>query len=98
MSERALDLTLKNAAGGEFPIDGVAFANNAFKQLSKDLKSDFVPPAIEKQLKRFQNGETMTFEQFEAMRTNLAAEMRKASRAGDGNTEMAASIVRNSLE
>jgi hypothetical protein len=89
---------LKNAAGGEFPIDGVAFANNAFKQLSKDLKSDFVPPAIEKQLKRFQNGETMTFEQFEAMRTNLAAEMRKASRAGDGNTEMAASIVRNSLE
>ena len=89
---------LKNAAGGEFPIDGVAFANNAFKQLSKDLKSDFVPPAIEKQLKRFQNGETMTFEQFEAMRTNLAAEMRKASRAGDGNTEMASSIVRNSLE
>lgn len=89
---------LKNAAGGQFPIDGVAFANNAFKQLSKDLKSDFVPPAIEKQLKRFQEGEPMTFEQFESMRTNLAAEMRKASRAGDGNAEMASSIVRNSLE
>jgi D-alanyl-D-alanine carboxypeptidase len=89
---------LKEAAGGEFPVDGAAFANNAFKQLKKELKSDFVPPAIEKQLKRFQEGEPMTFEQFEAMRTNLASEMRKAARAGDGNSEAAASIVRSALE
>ena len=40
----------------------------------------------------------MTFEQFEAMRTNLAAEIRKAERSGDGNTAMAASIVREALE
>ena len=40
----------------------------------------------------------MTFEQFEAMRTNLAAEIRKAERSGDGNAAMAASIVREALE
>jgi hypothetical protein len=91
-------LALKEAAGGEFPVDGAAFANNAFKGLKKELKSDFIPPAIERQLKRFQEGEPMTFEQFEAMRTNLAAEQRKAARAGDGNTEAAAGIVRTALE
>jgi hypothetical protein len=91
-------LALKEAAGGEFPVDGAAFANNAFKSLKKELKSDFIPPAIERQLKRFQEGEPMTFEQFEAMRTNLAAEQRKAARAGDGNTEAAAGIVRTALE
>ena len=40
----------------------------------------------------------MTFEQFEALRTNLASEIRKAERAGDGNAEIAASLVRQSLE
>jgi hypothetical protein len=40
----------------------------------------------------------MTFEQFEAMRTNIAAEIRKAERSGDGNAEMALSLVRQTLE
>jgi len=40
----------------------------------------------------------MTFEQFEAMRTNLAAEIRKAERSGDGNAATAASVVRQALE
>ena len=40
----------------------------------------------------------MTFEQFEAMRTNLATEIRRAERSGDGNAAMAASIVRDALE
>lgn len=89
---------LKDAAGGDFPIDGQAFAHNAFRALSKELKSDFVPPAIEKQLNKFASGEKMTYEQFEAMRTNLAAEMRKAERSGDGNAKAASGIVRQSLE
>jgi len=66
---------LRDAAGGDFPIDGKQFAVNAEKMLGKDLKTDFLPPAIAKQLDRYKNGETMTFENFEAMRTNLAAEM-----------------------
>ena len=89
---------LKDAAGGDFPIDGKQFAINAEKMLGKDLKTDFLPPAIAKQLDRYKNGETMTFENFEAMRTNLAAEMRKAERSGDGNAKTASSIVRTALE
>ena len=89
---------LRDAAGGDFPINGKAFADNAFSKLAKELKSDFVPAPIEKQLHKFAAGEKMTYEQFEAMRTNLAAEMRKAERAGDGNAKAAASIVRQALE
>jgi hypothetical protein len=89
---------LKDAAGGDFPIDGKQFAANAEKMLGKELKTDFLPPALAKQLERYKNGETMTFEQFEAMRTNLASEMRKAERSGDGNAKAAASIVRTALE
>lgn len=89
---------LEEAAGGQFPVDGVTLAKNAERALSKKLKTDFLPSPIKTQLERFKNGEPMTFEQFEAMRTNLAAEIRKAERAGDGNTAMAASIVREALE
>ena len=89
---------LEDAAGGEFPVDGVTVAKNAEAGLAKKLKSDFLSPAIKNQLDRFKNGEPMTFEQFEAMRTNLAAEIRKAERSGDGNAAMAASIVRDALE
>ena len=100
---RTADITraykaLEDAAGGEFPVDGVALATNAERALAKKLKTDFLPAPIKRQLDRFKEGEPMTFEQFEAMRTNLAAEMRKAARSGDGNAEMAASIVREALE
>jgi hypothetical protein len=40
----------------------------------------------------------MSFEMFEAMRTNLADEIRTAERAGNGNAAMAASIVRSEME
>jgi hypothetical protein len=89
---------LEDAAGGQFPVDGVALARNAEAALAKKLKTDFLPTPIKNQLERFKNGEPMTFEQFEAMRTNLAAETRKAERSGDGNAAMASSIVREALE
>jgi hypothetical protein len=100
---RSADITkaykaLEDAAGGQFPVDGVTLAKNAEAGLAKKLKSDFLSPPIKNQLDRFKNGEPMTFEQFEAMRTNLAAEIRKAERSGDGNAAMAASIVRDALE
>ena len=89
---------LEDAAGGQFPVDGAALAKNAEAALAKKLKTDFLPTPIKNQLERFKNGEPMTFEQFEAMRTNLAAETRKAERSGDGNAAMASSIVREVLE
>ncbi len=89
---------LETAAGGKFPVDGIAFADAAESALGKALKTEFVPPAIARQVEKFKNGEPMTFEQFEAMRTNLAAEIRKAERSGDGNAAFASSIVRDALE
>jgi hypothetical protein len=89
---------LRDAAGGEFPIDGVVFAENALNSLKKNLKTEFLPDSIMRQVNAFKRGEPMTFEQFEAMRTNLASEMRKADRAGDGNAEFALGKVREALE
>jgi hypothetical protein len=90
--------TLRDAAGGEIPIDAAKFADNAYASLKKNLKTEFLPSSIKSQLDAFKGGAPMTFEQFEAMRTNLASEMRKADRAGDGNAEFALSKVREALE
>lgn len=89
---------LENANGGNFPIDGVAFVDAAEAALKKSLKTAYVPKEIAAEMQRFKNGEPMNFEQFEALRTNLASDMRRAERAGDGNAEAAASIVRGALE
>jgi hypothetical protein len=89
---------LEQAAGGDFPIDSVKFVRTADQQLSKKLKSEFLPPSIDRQLQAYRNGAKMDFEQFEALRTNLATEIRKAERAGDGNAAMALSVVRDALE
>jgi hypothetical protein len=90
--------TLRDAAGGDFPIDSKKFYENANANLNKELKAEFLPDSIKKQIDGFKDGKPMTFQQFEALRTNLAAEMRKADRAGDGNAEFALSTVRQSLE
>lgn len=90
--------TLEDANGGMFPVDGMQLAKNADALLAKKLKTNFVPPEIAADLKRFREGEPMTFEQFEAMRTNLAAEIRKAERSGDGNRSAACSLIRQAME
>jgi hypothetical protein len=89
---------LENANGGQFPVDGATLAQNADALLHKKLKTEFLPASIRSQLDRFRSGEPMTFEQFEAMRTNLAAEIRKAERSGDGNAAISSSLVRQALE
>lgn len=89
---------LEEAAGGSFPIDAQKFVSNADQQLKQKLKSEFLPPEIDRQLQSYRDGSRMDFEQFEALRTNLASEIRKAERAGDGNRAMALSVVRDSLE
>jgi len=89
---------LEDANGGQFPVDGVTLAKNAEAKLNKKLKTGFLSPTIKSQLDTFKSGAPMTFEQFEAMRTNLATEIRRAEKAGDGNAAQAASIVRAELE
>jgi hypothetical protein len=89
---------LEDANGGAWPVDALTIVRNADAMLAKKLKTNFVPPGIAADLKAFREGAPMTFEQFEALRTNLAAEARKAERSGDGNAAMASSIVREALE
>lgn len=89
---------LEEANGGQFPVDGKAFVNAANDALAKKMKGRYVPPEIQADMDQINNGGAMTYENFENMRTNLAAEARKAERSGDGNRAMATSIVRDALE
>jgi len=95
---RAAYKALEDANGGAFPVDAQAIVRNADAKLAKKLKTNFVPPEIAADLKAFREGKPMNFEEFEALRTNLAAEGRKADRAGDGNRSMAVSLIREALE
>jgi hypothetical protein len=89
---------LKNAAGGSFPIDAPQFVQNARNLLDENLKTEYLPESFKNDLEKFASGQPLTFQKFEALRTNLAADMRKADRAGDGNTKYALSLVRQALE
>lgn len=89
---------LRDANGGTFPIDGQKFAENARAALKKQMRSYDLPANIERNLADLESGEPMDFESFEAMRSRLADEMRKAARAGDGSASNALGIVRGELE
>lgn len=86
---------LRNAAGGSFPVDAKALLSNASKKLHKELLFDHAPKAIMNTLDRL--AETgMTFENFEALRTNLARIQRSV--AADGNEKAAAGVIREAME
>ncbi|MDE3023803.1 MAG: hypothetical protein KGI54_18460, partial [Pseudomonadota bacterium] len=89
---------LEDANGGSFPVDGKAFVDAADQALAAKMKGRYVPPEVQADMDAIRDGGPMTYENFENMRTNLAAEARKAERAGDGNRAMATSIVRDALE
>lgn len=86
---------LRDASGGSFPVDAQALLRNASTQLHKDLLYEHAPKEIMGQLNRLSQG-GMTFEQFEAMRTNLATIQRSAT-AG-GLERRAAGVIRNAME
>jgi hypothetical protein len=89
---------LEAANGGQFPVNGRDFVVAADAALAKKLKGRYVPKEVAGDLEDLRNGGSMTFEQFENLRTNLAAEARKADRSGDGNAMAAVNIVREALE
>ena len=84
---------LTDANGGQFPLDGQAFANKAIKDLHHELIFEATPSVLKKALEKFSSGEPMTFENFERLRTITATEMRK------GGTEAhTAAVIRDALE
>jgi len=94
----ALYQKLADANGGNLPMDGVSFVDNAEAALKRQMKGAFLPPEISKIMDGVKDSGSMSFENFENLRTILAAAGRKADRAGDGNAEGAVSIVRDALE
>lgn len=90
---------LEEAAGGKFPIDGKKFANNTIEKLTSEDRLDYLPSTIKNKLDFYAAGtKEMNFNLFENLRSDLAAEMRKADRAGDGNMKHVLGVVRNELE
>ena len=84
---------LENENGGQFPIDIGKLDENINAELSKKLKLNHLPESIKADLKDFYKNPT--FESYEALRTNLANEMRSSA---NGNARGAAYIVRQELE
>jgi hypothetical protein len=90
---------LKALEAGKSQIDGKTFGEQAKAALDAEDAQDYVPSQILKRLDAYADGsKEMNFNLFENLRTKIAAESRKADRAGDGNTVHALSLVRNELE
>lgn len=88
----------RDANGGDLPMNGRGFVTAADAALKKSMKGRYVPSEVAADLADIRQSGAMNFETFENLRTNLAAEARKAERAGDGNTAAAVRIVRDALE
>jgi hypothetical protein len=86
---------LRQAAGGDIPIDAASVWTNAEARLKKRLLFEHAPKGIMRQLARMRD-EGMNFEQFEAMRTNLAEIQR--SHTASGLERRAAGEIRQALE
>lgn len=87
---------LKDANGGQFPVDARALLDTATAQLHKDLLFDHAPRAVMNTLGRLADDGSMTFENYESLRTNLARIQR--SFTADGNEKAAAGVIRNAME
>lgn len=86
---------LRDAAGGQFPVDTSSLLGNVRGALSRDLLTDSAPPSVMKVLDNAAASGSMPYEQFEALRTNLATIQRTAQ---DGLVKRAAGVIRNQLE
>lgn len=87
--------SLRDAAGGELPVDAARFWNDASARLRRQLLFEHAPRSIMVQLRAMRDS-GMNFEQFEAMRTNLAAVQR--SHTSSGLERRAAGTIRQALE
>lgn len=86
---------LREAAGGSIPVDARAVLDRATASLHQRLLFDHAPPEIMRTLTRLAENNSMTFENFESLRTNLARIQRSGA---DGNVKAAAGAIRQELE
>lgn len=86
---------LRQAAGGDLPVDAKRVWDTVESRLKKDLLFEHAPKSIMVQLRAMRD-RGMNFEQFEAMRTNLAEIQR--SHTASGLERRAAGVIRQALE
>ncbi len=86
---------LRDAAGGQFPVSAPKLFANVRSALDEQLLTDHAPKAAISTLGRLADSDSMTFQNFEALRTNLARTMRSAT---DGNERAAAGVIRKAME
>jgi hypothetical protein len=86
---------LRDAAGGEFPIDAPALLDNVKTALKKDLLSNDAPTSQMAELSRMAAEKSMTFEDYLSLRRNLGDIARTSA---DGTTRRAASLMIQELE
>jgi hypothetical protein len=85
---------LKDANGGQFPVDPKKLLSNVEGSLHDQLLYEHAPTELG-QLQQLAQTGNMTLEQFEAMRTNVARTMRSST---DGNVRAAAGVIRQQME
>lgn len=86
---------LRDAAGGEFPVDAPLLLKNVQTKLKKELLSNDAPPSQFKELERLAKENAMTFEDFLSLRRNLGQIARTSP---DGNVRTAAGYMIEELE
>lgn len=86
---------LRDAAGGDFPIDTSQLLANTRAALKKDLSTNSAPSDVMSFLEERAASGTMSLEDFETLRTTLARIQRSSS---DGQARHAAGVIRNQIE
>jgi hypothetical protein len=86
---------LRDAAGGQFPVDAPVLLQNIQAKLKKQLLSNEAPKGQMAELKRLAKDKSMTFEDYLSLRTNLGEIARTAEK---GNERKAASFMIEELE
>lgn len=86
---------LRDANGGDFPIDAPILLDNVKATLKKDLLSNDAPASQMAELNRMASEKSMTFEDYLSLRRNLGDIARTSS---DGTTRRAASLMIQELE
>lgn len=86
---------LRDAAGGDFPIDTQGLLVNVRTALKKDLTTSKAPADVMALLEEKAGAGAMSLEDFEGLRTSLARIQRSAA---DGQERHAAGVIRRQIE
>jgi hypothetical protein len=86
---------LRDAAGGQFPVDAPKLLQNVETKLKKELLSNEAPAGQFSELKRLAENNSMTFEDYLSLRRNLGDIARTSQ---DGSVRKAAGYMIEELE